>query len=131
MKLLFWPTTFQADVQALAYYLAAQPAVEVTVAMPGAAAYAREPIHRLLPFRGRLLDRDDSATCREVGHYKADITIIDNHVPHPVPSTRLLVLWHGFGWRVDDLSQMRRDLKKRTTAGLGILRLADTEWALR
>jgi CDP-glycerol glycerophosphotransferase (TagB/SpsB family) len=41
-----------------------------------------------------------------------DVMVVDNHLPKVALAERLFVLWHGFGWRVDDLSTMRAELRK-------------------
>lgn len=110
-RICFWSTSFQADNQALACHLAAQPGYEVVVAMDRSEAYRREPVERLLPFRGRLLDRNARSTRRELEAFAADLVVVDNHLPSYRVAPRLIVVWHGFGWRVDDLSTMRRELR--------------------
>ena len=112
MKVCFWSTTFQSDVQCLAHYLTQQPGVEVLVAMNAPERYDREAIARVLPFHGRVIDRKAATARGEIERFGADVVIIDNHLPSFRIAKRMLVLWHGFGWRVDDLAQMRRDLRK-------------------
>jgi hypothetical protein len=111
MKVCFWSTTFQADNQALAYHLAERPGVEVVVALDQPERYAAEAIHAVVPFAGRMLERGAKQTRKELERFGADVVIVDNHLPPFRVAERLLVMWHGFGWRVDDLSQMRRELK--------------------
>jgi hypothetical protein len=113
MKVCFWATSFQADTQALAYHLAEQPGVQVMVALDQPEAYAREAIHRVVPFHGRLLERGAASTRVELARFAADLVVIDNHVPPHRIAPRMLVMWHGYGWRVDDLSQMRKELRKQ------------------
>ncbi len=112
MKICFWSTSFQADNQALATYLTGLPQMDVWVAMDDPARYAAEPVNALLPFHGRLLDRREKATLKEVQAWAPDVLIVDNHLPAEPLSERIFVLWHGFGWRVDDLSTMRKQLRK-------------------
>jgi hypothetical protein len=112
MKICFWSTTFQADNQALAYHLAQRPGCQVLVALERPERYAGEAVHAVLGFGGRLLDRAAPGTQAEIERFGADVVVIDNHVPPYRIAPRMLVLWHGFGWRIDDLSQMRRDLRK-------------------
>jgi len=112
VKICFWSTSFQADNQALATYLTGLPGMEVWVAMDDPARYAAQPVNDLLPFRGRLLDRRDKATVKAVKAWTPDVLIVDNHLPSEALSERVFVLWHGFGWRVDDLGTMRKQLRK-------------------
>lgn len=112
MKICFWATSFQADNQALASYLCAEPGVEVLVALDDPERYRREPVWEVLPFRGRLLDRRAPSTLDAIEAMKPDCLIVDNHLPKRRLAPRLFVLWHGYGWRVDDLSTMKRELSK-------------------
>ncbi len=112
MKICFWSTSFQADNQALATYLTGLPEMEVWVAMDDPARYASEPVNALLPLRGRLLDRREKATLTEVKAWRPDVLIVDNHLPGEALAQRIFVLWHGFGWRVDDLGTMRKQLRR-------------------
>lgn len=112
MRVCFWSTTFQADNQAFAYYLSEQPGVDVVVAMHKPDLYAREAIHEVIPFRGRFLDAEAPRTRREIEAFAPDVVIIDNHLPSFPIARRLFVLWHGFGWRIDDLSVMRKQLAR-------------------
>lgn len=112
LKICFWSTSFQADNQALATYLAQDDGFEVVVALDDPAAYRSAPVNRLLPFKGRWLDRRDPATLAAVRAFAPDILIVDNHLPKERLAPRIFVLWHGFGWRVDDLTTMRKELKK-------------------
>lgn len=112
MRVCFWATTFQSDIQALAYHLATQPDMEVLVALEHPRSYAAEAITHIAPFAGRVIDRSAADTRTEIERFDADVVIIDNHVPPYRIAPRTLVVWHGFGWRVDDLSQMRRELRR-------------------
>ena len=111
MKVCFWSTSFQADSQALACYLASQPDFEVVVAMDHPRAYREEAVESILPFTGVLLDRQAPSTRKTLKKFGADVVIVDNHAPTFKIAPRVLVLWHGFGWRVDDISGMRADLR--------------------
>jgi hypothetical protein len=110
MKICFWATSFQADNQALASYLSQQPGVEVVVALDDPEAYRREAVWSVLPFEGQLLDRRAPATLDAIDALSPDCLIVDNHLPKRRLAPRLYVLWHGYGWRVDDLSTMKREL---------------------
>ncbi len=112
MKICFWSTSFQADNQALAYHLAVQPNFEVVAAIDRPAAFRQEAIWRVWPFPGRLLDRQSKKTIKEIEEFAPDVVIVDNHLPKRSLGPRILVLWHGLGWRMDDISGMRDELKK-------------------
>lgn len=112
LKICFWCTSFQADNQALASYLAAEEGFEVMVAIDRPQRYRGEPVNRVLPFTGRLLDREGPATLAAIEAFAPDVLIVDNHLPPKPLAPRIFVLWHGFGWRVDDLGVMRKHLKK-------------------
>src|SRR4051812_29827381 len=110
MRVCVWATTFQSDIQALAYHLATQPGTQVLVAVERPLTYASEAIARLAPFAGRIIERSAANARTEIDRFNADVVVIDNHVPPFRIAQRMLVLWHGFGWRVDDLGQMRGEL---------------------
>jgi hypothetical protein len=112
MKICFWATSFQADNQALACHLASRPGIEVVVAMDDPDRYREEAVWTVLPFRGRLLDRRAGATLAALDDLAPDVLIVDNHLPKRRLAPRLYVLWHGYGWRVDDLSTMKRELTR-------------------
>jgi hypothetical protein len=112
MKICFWVTTFQADNQALAYHLAARGDDEVLVAMERPASYLSEPINDARPFRGRIVDRSQRNGRKAVERFAPDLLVVDNHLPRERLAERIFVLWHGLGWRVDDLSRMRRELQR-------------------
>lgn len=112
MRICFWSTSFQADNQALASYLSRQAGVEVLVALDDPERYLREPVAGLLPLTCKLLDRRSPSTLEAIRDFAPDCLIADNHLPKRRLARRLYVLWHGYGWRVDDLSTMRRELRK-------------------
>lgn len=111
-RICFWVTTFQSDVQALACFLAEQPDFDVVVAMQRPEDYLKEPVGRLLPYRGRMLDRDARTTPGEILRHRPDVLVVDNHLPPKKLAPRIHVLWHGFGWRVDDLTTMKKELAR-------------------
>lgn len=112
MRICFWSTSFQADNQALASYLSSQAGVQVLVALDDPDRYRQEPVTRLLPFSGTLLDRQAAGTPDAILEFAPECLIVDNHLPKRRLAQRLYVLWHGYGWRVDDLSVMKRELRK-------------------
>ena len=95
---------------ALAHHLGQDPRCELTVAIDDPDRYAREPVARLLPIRARFVDRARGRMAHTLRREGFDILIVDNHLPAEPIAPRLLVLWHGFGWRIDDLTTMRREL---------------------
>lgn len=103
MRILFWIPTLQADVQALAYHLAGDPDVEVFVAVDHPQRYLAEPVASLLPFAGTIVDRTTSEGRQAAERFGADLVIVDNNPPPPGLAPRIAVVWHGFGWRVDQL----------------------------
>lgn len=112
MKICFWATSFQADNQALASHLSQQPGVEVLVALDAPERYQLEPVWKLLPFRGQLLERQAASTLKAIEKFAPDCLIVDNHLPKKRLAEKLYVLWHGYGWRKDDLSTMKRELRR-------------------
>ena len=111
MRICFWSTTFQSDTHALAHYLASQPDCEVTVVMAEPERFRRAPVLSLLPFPGRLCTREEASEQHARGG-AFDCVVLDNHVPGFAIAPRVYVLWHGFGWRVDDLKTMRKELSR-------------------
>lgn len=111
MRACFWSTTFQSDNLAQAVLMADQ-GHDVTVVMPSPGDFLKQPISKLAPLRARLLDRGDVETLRMLRDESFDVMVVDNHLPSVSLADRLFVLWHGFGWRIDDLSTMRAELRK-------------------
>lgn len=112
MRICFWATSFQADNQALASHLSRQPGCDVLVTLDDPETYRREAVSELLPIRGRFLDRRDRQTLDDVAAFAPDCLIVDNHLPKQRLAKNLYVLWHGYGWRVDNLGAMKRQLHK-------------------
>ncbi len=98
-RVLFWTTSFQADVWSLAMYLGNQPDFQVMVAMEGAQSFLNEPIGMLDPPGFPLLERDAPGTIREIKRFAPDVVVVDNHFPRQRFAPALFVLWHGFGWK--------------------------------
>lgn len=117
MRICFWATTFQADSQALACHLAAQGQHEVLVVLDDPDRYRAQPVEQLLPFRGELADRRNKLrSWLRFVMFNPDVLIVDNKVPPYYllyRPKRMLVLWHGYGWRVDHPAGMRRDMSRR------------------
>lgn len=109
IRVCFWATTFQSDLYAVADAMTLDGRYQVTVAMKGVTKWLSQPIARLRPFAGRLLEQAQLLAARERDF---DLVVIDNHPPPTRLGERILVLWHGYGWRFDDLSALRRKLGK-------------------
>jgi hypothetical protein len=112
MKVCFWATTFQSDIQTLAYFLAEQPGFEVVAAIDHPESYRMDTISSVRPFPAGLLDRQAGETKRFLKAFKPDLLVVDNHLPGYRIANKILVIWHGYGWRMDDISGMRKQLKK-------------------
>jgi hypothetical protein len=110
LRVCVWTSGLQADTQALVHYLGGQHDIAVTVAMDQPARYAAEPVNQILPIKARFVDRGEPGLARALKREGFDLLIVDNHLPHEAIAPRLFVLWHGFGWRLDDLSTMRKEL---------------------
>lgn len=111
-RVCFWSSGFQADTQALALHLSRRAGWEVTVALEHPERYAAEAVNRLFPLGARVVDRAERGLSRSLQREGFDLLIVDNHLPDEAIAPRLLVLWHGFGWRVDDLTAMRKELSR-------------------
>jgi hypothetical protein len=92
------------------HHLGGQRDIAVTVAMHQPARYAAEPVNQVLPIDARFVDRGAPGLARVLRDEGFDLLIVDNHLPEEAIAPRLFVLWHGFGWRLDDLSTMRKEL---------------------
>ena len=110
MRICFWSTTFQSDNHVLADFLV-RAGHDVTVVMENPEGFLRSPIAQVRPFGGRILPRS-AVTPQTAGRGEFDVLVADNHLPSFPLAPRIFVLWHGFGWRVDDLTKMRNELKR-------------------
>lgn len=126
MHVLIWPTTFGADLWALAEYLGRQSDVDVTVSLPDPEAYQTLPIARFRPVNARFVRRRPwhsllgeaalggglrGGAVRGLARGglsngllgfegpPPDVTVMDNRVPLRASSRAGLMLWHGFGWK--------------------------------
>lgn len=112
MRVCIYATTFQADVQAFALHLAEQPGVEVLLAVESEAAIRRQAIESFVPLEATVVEHGNPRIKKIVREFGADVVVIDNHIPAFEIAPRALVLWHGYGWRLDDLAQMRKELRR-------------------
>jgi len=111
LKICFWATTFQADIQAIACHLAREDDMEVLVALKDPEQYRTQPIENFLPFKGEIVQRDTLRAWWRLVRFNPDILVVDNHLPRYRPK-RMYVLWHGYGWRMDHPERMRRNMSK-------------------
>jgi len=111
-RVCLWSSGFQADTQALALHLGRRAGWDLTVVMERPERYLAEAVNRLYPLQARVLDRDQRGLARTLRQERFDLLIVDNHLPDEPIAPRLFVLWHGFGWRVDDLATMRKELTR-------------------
>jgi hypothetical protein len=112
VRICFWSSGFTADSQALAHHLARQDDVRLTVALERPERYLAEPVNRFLPIPARFADRGERGLARALRREGFDLLIVDNHLPDDAVAPRILVLWHGLGWRVDDVTGMKKELRK-------------------
>ena len=116
IKVVFWTTTFQADVWALARYMCKDERFEPVVVLENRDGYMQEPIQQLAPFECPLWDQGDSDIFKRIKAFAPDVTVVDNHFPKKRLSSYLFVLWHGFGWKgpndVKEFSSVHKNIKK-------------------
>jgi hypothetical protein len=121
MRVCFWCSTFTADIWAFAQHLDKDPAYEVAIALHDPGQYGREAVFRLLPLAARLHQQADPATQRALASFAADVLVVDNHLPSYRVAPRLLVLWHGFGWKGPndrkELASLHRAIRAQVGAG--------------
>ncbi len=103
-KICFWATTFQSDIHSFARYLDQHPDYDIIVAMENPESFMKEAVQKLLPINAKILDRQKYSTLMKLKLFRPDALITDNHFPPLRLGKKLLVLWHGFGWRMDNLS---------------------------
>jgi len=118
IRVLFWNTTFQADNLTLARYLDNHSDFSVAVVLQDKANLVNEPVHKLLPLKCEIYDRDDPAVFSRIKKFDPVITIVDNHFPPKKLSPYLFVLWHGFGWKGPndkiEFAQIHKSIKRLT-----------------
>jgi hypothetical protein len=109
-KLCIYATTFQSDIQAFTLHAAAHPEIEVLLVVESETAVRSQAVSSLLPLNAIIVERDNPKLKAIARGFAADVVVIDNHVPAFKPAPRVLILWHGYGWRIDHLSQMLKEL---------------------
>lgn len=102
-KVCFWATTFQSDIHSFARYLDSHPDYDIIIALDGPEKYRKEAVQQLLPIQAKMLDMKKLITLLRLKHFRPDALITDNHFPPIRLGDKLLILWHGFGWRMDNL----------------------------
>lgn len=108
MKVLFYASTFGADLLAFAQYLDKMPDVSTKVLLSDPEKFQQEGISKLIPLKAELIKKSLKNYFFKPGDFKPDITIMDNKVPLRAPSPNGLMLWHGFGWKgPNDVSEFR------------------------
>lgn len=99
-RVCFWATTFQADILTFARYLGDRPEYEVMVVMEDPNAFKKEGIQLLRPVRARFLDMNSLIpSLIKAKLFRAHVLIVDNHFPPIRLAPRVMMLWHGLGWK--------------------------------
>lgn len=115
MNVLFYASTFGADLLSFAQYLDRKPNVMVKVLLPHPERFEQEGISRLFPLQAELIKKSLKSYFFKPGDFEPDITIMDNKVPLRAPSPYGLMLWHGFGWKgpndVQEFSWLHRSIQ--------------------
>jgi len=101
-RVLFWVTTFQADVASFARYLDSKPdKYKIMIALDNPEGFKKEAEQHHLPIRSPLLDKRKKRNLLKFKLFKPDMLVIDNHFPPLRLGKKLFVIWHGFGWKLD------------------------------
>ena len=103
-KVCFWATTFQSDIHSFAMHLDKHPDYDIIIAMERPENFRKDGVQQLLPINARILDAGKYTTLAKLKLFRPEALITDNHFPPIGLGKNLLVLWHGFGWRMDNLS---------------------------
>lgn len=119
MKVLFYASTFGADLLAFAHYLDKKPDVTMKVLLTDPEQFKKEGIADLLPLKAELLKRSLKSYFFKPGGFDPDLTVMDNKVPLRAPSPYGLMLWHGFGWKGPNDVKEFSWLHKSITAAWG------------
>lgn len=115
MNILFYASTFGADLWSFAQYLNGKPDVTMKVLLTNPDEFRKEGINELFPLDIELLQKSLKSYFLKPNGFKPDVTIMDNKVPLRAPSPNGLMLWHGFGWKgpndVSEFSWLHRSLQ--------------------
>jgi len=120
-RVCFWTTTFQADILTFARYLGDHPGYDVLVVLERPGGFMEEGIQQLLPVKGRFLDRNKLyRTLLKVKLFRPHVVIVDNHLPPLLRlAPKLMVLWHGLGWKGPQDEEEFRDVHSGITRLVG------------
>lgn len=115
MNVLFYASTFGADLWSFAQFLDKKPNVTVKVLLSAPEQYQKEGIAELFPLKAELMKKSLKSYFFKPGSFKPDVTIMDNKVPLRAPSPYGFMLWHGFGWKgpndVQEFSWLHRSIQ--------------------
>lgn len=115
MNILFYASTFGADLWSFAEYLNHKSDVTIKVLLTNPEEFKKEGINKLFPLDVELLQKSLKSYFFKPNGFKPDITIMDNKVPLRAPSPNGFILWHGFGWKgpndVDEFSWLHRSIQ--------------------
>lgn len=99
MRVCLWATGFRGNIAALARYMSCSDMFNPIVVLDNVEAYKKEPIQKLLPVNCPIFEKEDTQTKRFLVAFRPHLTIVDNHIPPQRLSPKLVMLWHGYGWR--------------------------------
>ncbi|WP_020402254.1 CDP-glycerol glycerophosphotransferase family protein [Gracilimonas tropica] len=119
MKVLFYASTFGADLLAFALYLNKKPNVTAKVLLSDPGQFQNEGVAHLFPLKAELIKKTIRNYFFKPSGFKPDITIMDNKVPLRAPSPYGMMLWHGFGWKGPNDIKEFSWLHKSITAAWG------------
>jgi hypothetical protein len=119
MKVLFYASTFGADLLAFALYLDKKPNVTAKVLLSEPDQFTHEGIAKIYPLKAELIKKSVKNYFFKPGGFDPDVTIMDNKVPLRAPSPNGLMLWHGFGWKGPNDEKEFGWLHKSITAAWG------------
>ena len=66
--------------------------------------FLKEAVQELLPIKAPMLDKGQRSTLLKLKLFRPHALVTDNHFPPIRFGRNLLVLWHGFGWKMDNLA---------------------------
>lgn len=111
MKILVWATTFGADLWALSYYLQKR-GHKLSIALDDPKGFLQQPIQRLRPINARFIKRNLLRSLIGDPLFCPKVTLLDNWLPQRRLSQYAMMLWHGFGWKTDDLTGTLKDFSR-------------------
>ena len=100
MNVLIKASTFGADLFWFTYYLDQIPGVQIKVILSDPDKFREEGIYKHFPLKAELIEHNLKNYFFRSKGFKPDLTILDNFkAPIISPSSKGLMLWHGFGWK--------------------------------